>query len=416
MSELQWTLLLVGVGLVVGVWVFNRIQEWRWHRLAKKTLGSVEKDPLMAATPTCIDETDVREISDAERLDALHAAHVSGEEANTVPTLQQFDELDVAAELEALKQAQQSEPDDLPVLTETEAEAETRATPVPNALVTLQREDLTAPPDEGIEYLVPLGCTAPVTARALWHNLSRSQANVRGMRWLGRRVTDGGWSVLTPESEQRFDSLRAALLLASRSGPVSELDMERFCSVVSALATTMNLRVEFPPRNAALVRAAALDQFCAEVDVVVGINVVAVSGQTLSGGRIARWAEAHGMVLAEDGAYHLLTPQGASLWRLANRAPLPFTAQSIHELALAGVTFLLDVPMVESANEKLSPMFDAANILARDLGARVLDDNGQALGLSQLGRIERELAQMMLKMVAEDIPAGSSRARRLFSS
>jgi len=152
------------------------------------------------------------------------------------------------------------------------------------------------------------------------------------------------------------------------------------------------------------------------VDIVVGMNVVATGGQTISGGRIARWADTHGMTLGKDGSYHYLNPQGYTIWRLSNRDPRPFSPGGVAQMTISGVTFLLDVPMVEAANERLSPMFDAAATLARELNARVLDDNGQQLGPQQLGRIERELANLLLKMQADGIPAGEVRARRLFSS
>lgn len=418
MNELQWTLLGVGVGLIVLVWGVNRLQEWRWHQMAKRTLGDARRDPLLAPE---------------EGLQALSEEEIGAEESAALPVIPlegledlaptrhaSVEEVDLDAEIALLRAEQSlapSNPAPADAVPPTDAALPSDAE---GGLVRterlLPREELIAPPDEAIEYLVPLACTSPVTAREVLDTLARSSVTVRGTRWLGRRVTDGGWTVIVEESDQRFDSLRAALLLASRSGPIGELELERFCSMVSALATSMGLRVEFPPRTTALAEAQALDQFCAELDVVVGVNVVAATGQTLSGGRIARWAESHGMALMQDGAYHLLNAQGQSVWRLTNRDPRPFTPEGLFEMTLSGVTFLLDVPVVVEANRRLSPMVDAANQLARELGARVLDDKGQVLGPGQLGRIERELQKIVERMDEKDMPAGSSRARRLFSN
>lgn len=422
MNDLQLTLLGVGAAAIAAIWIFNRIQEWRYHRMAKSTLGNGGRpDVLLGEGPS----------ASAEAIDALveqmeesNTKHELPAELDAVLDSMADDDLHLAQRMDQL-QPEVAEVDvhrasiNLGMETAQDGDHKMQESDSADESSTLSsppRDDLTAPPDEGIEYLVTLGCTTPITGPELWQNLARSTAPVRGARWLGRRVTDGGWNVILPESEQRFDSVRAALLLASRSGPVSELDLERFCSLVSALATSMNLRAEFPPRAPALERAVKLDHFCAEVDIVIGMNVVATSGQTISGGRIARWAETHGMTLGKDGSYHLLNPQGYTVWRLSNRDPRPFTSSGVAQMTVSGVTFLLDMPLVQSANEKLSPMFDAAATLARELGARVLDDNGQQLGPQQLGRIEREMATLLLKMQADGIPAGEVRARRLFST
>jgi len=421
MNDLQLTLLGIGAAAIAAIWIFNRIQEWRWHRMAKSTLGTGRPDVLLGEDPSATAEeidalVERLEESDAHsEIPTPHLDHhdipeeVDLEIAHRLDTLQQ-EEADIDAHLASIRlgmeASEEGKAQDATLAQESEGEQ----------LVSPPRDELLAAPDESIEYLVTLGCTTPITGPELWQNLARASSPVRGARWLGRRVTDGGWSVIQAESDQRFDSVRAALLLASRSGPVGELDLERFCSLVSALATSMNLRAEFPPRAPALERAIQLDHFCADVDIVVGMNVVATSGQTISGGRIARWAETHGMRLGKDGSYHLLNPQGYTIWRLSNRDPRPFTPAGVAQMTVSGVTFLLDVPMVQSANDKLSPMFDAAATLARELGARVLDDNGQQLGPQQLGRIERELANLLLKMQADGIPAGEERARRLFSS
>lgn len=430
MSELQLTLIAVGAVLLLAVWAFNRVQEWRWHRMARSTLGAGRPDVLLGeGLGKPADSADLQTVALREEppfdLPERQHAGISELHDDLIEPLdgglaqQGVDWL--ADEGAAPVVAAPAAPVPETVMRAAQAGAESmKSEPVDSeegapTLVLPPREDLVAPPDGEIEYLVTLGCSAPLTGVELWQQLARSSTPARGTRWLGRRVTDGGWCVVLPESDQRFDSLRAALLLANRSGPVSELDVERFCSLVSAVATALKLRVEFPPRAPALERAEALDAFCAEVDIVVGINVMLSSNQTVQAGRIARWAEAHGMNLGRDGAFHLRSAQGHTIWRLVNRDPRPFSHAGIGHMTVSGVTFLLDVPLVDAADQRLSPMFDAAATLARELGARVLDDNGATLGPQQLGRIATELSSLLERMAADGIPAGGVRARRLFA-
>ncbi len=455
MNSLQLTLIGIAGALVLAVWIFNRIQEWRWHRLARSTLGEGHADVLLGEPPVAVpgrgagqaaaDGRPAAEGSTSRRSEPAFGHPAEAGSAGGGATWAVLDESDderaalgtdlagadplgdglsrpatgrtgadaVASESLLAPTQASLEAAGLAAMTAAAAAAaaaaEAASAPVP------LREDLLAPPDEEIEYLVPLACNVPVTGVELWRHLAKASAPVRGARWLGRRVTDGHWCVVRADSDQRFDSLRAALLLANRQGPVTSLDLERFCSLVSALATQMTWRVEFPPRAPALERAEALDEFCAAVDIVVGINVVLSGGQSVAAARVARWAESHGMTLEDDGAYHLVNAQGQTLWRLANRDPLPFRDAQLASMQVGGVTFLLDVPLVEQANQRLSPMFDAAATLARELGARVLDDNGAILGPQQLGRIARELAVLLERMAADGIPAGGIRARRLFA-
>ncbi len=423
MNQLQLTLIAIGAGLLVAVWLFNRIQEWRWHRMARSTLGQSRPDVLLGEAPTAAQagrrEEPLFGSGDEVPPSAAQGAGWSGavlghDEHEHLPDAAQTDAFAIDDQDRAAGTYPDSHAADGAGASASAVAAAASAAAAAAAVV--PREDLLAPPDEEIEYLVPLACNAPVTGVELWRHLAMASPPRRGTRWLGRRVTDGNWCAVLPDSEQRFDSLRAALLLASRAGPVTSLDLEHFCSLVSAVATKQGWRVEFPSRAPALERAEALDTFCADVDVVVGINVVVANGQSVPAARVARWAESHGMVLDGDGGYQLSNAQGYPLWRLVNRDPRPFTDAAIGGMTVTGLTFLLDVPLVESANQRLSPMFDAAATLARELSARVLDDNGAALGPQQLGRIARELGSLLERMEADGIPAGGVRARRLFTA
>jgi FtsZ-interacting cell division protein ZipA len=164
-----------------------------------------------------------------------------------------------------------------------------------------------------------------------------------------------------------------------------------------------------------LKNARELDAFCAEVDVAVGVNIVAAEGGKFPGFRIRAAAETAGFKLESDGVFHYRGGLRETLFTLDNHEPAPFLPESIKGLSTRGVTLLLDVPRVADGAEVLARMLEAAHSLAAALGGRVVDDNSAALSDAGLARIKEQVRSIHAKMDLHGIPAGSPRALRLFS-
>ncbi len=82
-------------------------------------------------------------------------------------------------------------------------------------------------------------------------------------------------------------------------------------------AQSVGATVEAPELKPYLEVAKDLDRFCADVDVVVGLNVVSASGEPFSGAKLHGCAEAAGFRL-ENGTFRLedaQTATGYSAWR-----------------------------------------------------------------------------------------------------
>src|SRR5260221_445514 len=95
---------------------------------------------------------------------------------------------------------------------------------------------------------------------------------------LVRRISFGGlnyrsksWEALTLD-DARYTSVRVALQLVDRSGPVNDEQLRAFGEEAKNTASEMSAIAELPEVAPALEQAVALDEFCADVDVVVGIH------------------------------------------------------------------------------------------------------------------------------------------------
>ena len=205
--------------------------------------------------------------------------------------------------------------------------------------------------DPRIDYVLELQGTSAGAVRPEWTALQRR---------FGRRA------VLTEAADRK---LHAALQMVSRNGVVSESELLEFRSQVETLAATHRASVSAPPMREALEAAHGLDRACADVDVQI--------------------------------ALHVLGPAGAELknegFSVAPRA--------------GGVTLLLDLPRTPNLEKSYAAMVKAA----RELGGRVVDDNGNQLDDRALAAIGVEVEALRARLGEIGIEPGSPLAQRLFS-
>jgi hypothetical protein len=225
----------------------------------------------------------------------------------------------------------------------------------------------------------------------------------------------GGWEHVAPGTGSRYTRLQAGLQLVNRAGPVNTAQLAAFCDAVRHCAARVSAALECPDASAALKSAREIDAFCARVDVAIGVNIVAPESQPFSGAGIRAAAEAAGFKLEPDGVFHYHGDGRQTLFTLDNHEPAPFLPESIKALSTGGITLLLDVPRVANGSGVLERMLEVAERLAAALGGRLVDDNRATLSEAGVSRIKEQLGSIQAAMAARDVPAGGTRALRLFS-
>jgi FtsZ-interacting cell division protein ZipA len=115
-----------------------------------------------------------------------------------------------------------------------------------------------------------------------------------------------------------------------------------------------------------------------------------------------------GFDLRTDGTLVMQDGEGEVLFSLSTNVPQ--AAQTTDRL-----TLLLDVPRVGIARDGYGAVVACARSLAMRLGGKVVDDSNQPLSEAALSDIAEQVAAFYGAMDAAEIPAGSSRAMRLFS-
>ncbi|MGE5523406.1 MAG: cell division protein ZipA C-terminal FtsZ-binding domain-containing protein, partial [Rhodospirillaceae bacterium] len=269
--------------------------------------------------------------------------------------------------------------------------------------------------DDTLDYVAELRAPAPISAAAVAELLSKIAAAGRPCRAAGYNEESGEWQELTRTGGGRHRRLRLALQLVTRSGALAAPRLAAFTDAVRASASKLGATAEYPDVAEVAQRARELDGFCADVDVAIGINVVAPAGKAFSGADIRSHAEAAGFKLEPDGVFHYRGEGRHTLFTLDNHEPLPFIPEQIKSVTTAGVTLLLDVPRVADGRRALDTMIETAERLASALGGRVVDDNRVALNAAGIANIRQQLDGIASAMAARGIAPGSERALRLFS-
>ena len=236
------------------------------------------------------------------------------------------------------------------------------------------------------------------------------------MRWFAFDDAENLWRPLTAHSAGAFHWFCTAMQLVDRHGAIGENDFMYFSGGVQRVADQfLAVPTDLPTRAEALRNAADLDQFCAGVDVQIGVNIVS-HNQPFAGTKIRALAEASGMTIGDDGAFHARDESGYTLFTLCNMEPALFAADEMRNLMTNGLTFVIDVPRVANGVVVFDHMMQQASHMADALQGSVVDDNRAPFGPDAALLIRSQIQQFQAQMADSEVPAGSPLALRLFSA
>lgn len=231
----------------------------------------------------------------------------------------------------------------------------------------------------------------------------------------GLNAQTGHWERLIPESHPAYSAFKIGLQLADRSGQVSEVRLTSFHDVLRDVAAQVQAEIVLPSIPETLKQAQLLDAFCAEVDQMIGLNILSGSDRLLFGSEIAKVAERHGMQLQADGTFHLLDARGLTLFSLSSMDGTLFQHHTLTQTRVPGLTLLLDVPRVEQPAQRFDEMAVLARELATALRAALVDDHRVTLGDAAIAHIREQVAAIESRMLAGKVVPGSAQALRLFA-
>ncbi|MFZ6800035.1 cell division protein ZipA C-terminal FtsZ-binding domain-containing protein [Undibacterium sp. Di24W] len=361
MSELTMSLIIAGGAFVVVVYVYSKWQEYRARKSVDRAFSGGHDDVLMNA-----------------RDDA-----------------------------ELVRQEPQFDQDDLGDIVNEETSETSSADQVQNSKsdldATIDGKELSV--DDLIDCVIPLEFEAPIRGEKLLKEINdlkyvgRKPVHFIGLTHDGLRdeIALGGV----------YTALFAGVQMVSRSGPLNELEYSEFVSKLREIADRLNAHSDVPDMNRVMSNARELHQFVAEHDAQLSVNVLS-NGAPWDITTLLGALEKQGFDVRPDG--RLVMPDGdvGNLFTLS-------TNVSASETVTSKLTLLLDVPCVSPDLEGFGVMAKCARSLASRLGGTVVDDGNNPISEQALAEIADQVREFCNAMAVAEIPAGSRRAKRLFS-
>ncbi len=269
--------------------------------------------------------------------------------------------------------------------------------------------------DAATDYIVDIKLKAPLGSDALASLWAQRFDFGKRINACGLNAESGHWERLIPESHPQYKAFRIGLQLADRSGPVSEVRLKEFHGILHEIARQVDADIVAPDLPAALLQAKALDDFCADVDQMIGLNILPGGDRQLFASEIAKVGERYGLRLQADGNFQLVDGRGVTVFSLGSMDGTLFQPLTLKQTRVPGVTLLLDVPRVEQPIERFDELAELARSLATDLRAALVDDNRVTLSDKALGHIREQVASIQGRMLAGQVVPGSAQALRLFA-
>lgn len=354
MSELQVSLIVLGVLVILGVVVYNWWQDRRVSQKMQKHMPVVDDDPLLRESGS----------SDSRK----------------EPDLTHF--------------GLASEPDNLASNSHPQGE-------------TVDEAERIEEPDPVIEEVIEIVFTSPKLGEEL-------SASLKDVRSLGPRPvrmfaqTDQGVLATRVNPTEKYMALHLAVLLANRAGPLSAIEWSQLWGKVGALAEDLEARVEGRDQNEVIEKAQTLDGVCADLDMQVGLNLLLEEARDTED--FIQCAMGMGFI-EHEGELAWVGEHGLACFTLNRFDGHPFEAGAL----IDKLSLLLDVPRSPAAEASFARMVDVGTELARRLGAVLVDDQGKPLAQGAEAAIDERLRELYGQLEAAGLTAGGERAKRVFA-
>jgi hypothetical protein len=388
MTDLQITLFGAGGVFIVGVFSYNKWQEYKAKKSVERAFSTDHDDVLMREGDAPVTDAQEPVLRQEPRFDAAPAA--KAEPSFGAPPAAPVSDAPVHAE---------------PSLADIPAETVAAPAAEPVQEVSAASEQATSLVDPLIDCLLPLSLEAPVRGDKILPVLQTLRlVGNKPVHFIGLHV-NGDWEPITHGGV--YTKMQGGVQLASRSTALNELEYSELVTRLRGVADEIGAEPEVPDMMEVMAEARNLHRFVAGHDAQLGVNLH-TNGAPWAISTLLFALEKQGFDVRPDGRFVMPDGDGSYLFSLSTNVTLA-------EETTSRLTLLLDVPCVAPARDGFGAMVACAKALVGRLDATIVDDYNQALSDAALAEIAGQVQEFYQEMDAADIPAGSTRALRLFS-
>jgi hypothetical protein len=259
--------------------------------------------------------------------------------------------------------------------------------------------------DPLIDCLIPLALEAPARGDKILPALQKlRRVGNKPIHFIGLAV-NGDWEPIVHGGV--YTKLQAGVQMATRATALNELEYSELVTRLRAVADEIQAEPEVPDMIEVMSEARTLHRFVAGHDAQLGVNLMSNGAPWAITTLIGALAN-QGFDVRPDGRFAMPDGAGGVLFTLTTNVTLGADSTS-------RLTLLLDVPCVAPARDGFGAMAACAKAMVQRLDATIVDDSDQPLLDEALAAINGQVQEFYQEMDAADIPAGSTRALRLFS-
>ncbi|MBK4734527.1 cell division protein ZipA C-terminal FtsZ-binding domain-containing protein [Noviherbaspirillum pedocola] len=384
MTDLQASLIAIGGAIVVGVFSYNKWQEYKTRKTVERAFSDDQHDVLMQperpsgariepgfgealgarASATATDDADLAPAAGAAFTDTPHMEHV--QTAPAAPA--------TPARAEDSHPSHHHYPD-LPV-------------------------------DQLIDCAIPLQLETPMRGDRVLPVIQRLRhVGNKPVHFIGL-ADDGRWESVA--HGRLYSMLQAGVQLANRVTALNEIEYSEFVARLRQVADELNAECDVPDMGRVVAIARGLHQFVNEYGAQLSVSVQSNRAPWQIGTLLAA-LERQGFDLRPDGRLVMPDGDGGVLFSISTNV------NQASETTTSRLTLLLDVALVAAARDGYGAMIACAKSLAARLDGTVVDDSNQPLSEATLAEIATQVQAFYADMESSEIPAGSTRAQRLFA-
>lgn len=383
MTDLNMSLWGFGAVIILSVIFYNFWQEYKAKRNVERAFGESQDDVLMQSgeqsTPTARSKNESEEASTLN----TYSFNANSADERQEPSL----ENEISEDQDSVS------PESEPVITERDSVAK-----APVEISTLSVDDF-------IDYVIQIEFDTPTRGDKIVHEtqsfrrVGNKPVHFVGINSEGKREEISHTAM--------YSQILAGVQLVTRSGALNELEYSEAVMKLRQISDNLGAHPDIPDMKHVMDLAQDLYLFVCEYDAQLSVNVVAKDAPweipTLVGALRKQGFDGRpeGRMVMSDG-------ESGNLYSLSINA-------GATDQVTSQITLLLDVPAVAPFRGAYNAMVSCAKSLALRLGGAIVDDGGDVLTDEVLDQIREQVELFYTAMQAAEIPAGSTRAIRLFS-
>ncbi|QOL48405.1 cell division protein ZipA C-terminal FtsZ-binding domain-containing protein [Massilia litorea] len=383
MTDFQMSLIAAGGVFVVGVITYNKWQEHKARKSVERAFASDHDDVLMRPDGTPAERSEpVLDIGATPSMGPVEPGFGTGAATGISAS---GGGSDAPAALEPIAPL----PGTIPGTS-----ADTPPAELAENLV-----------DPLIDCMIPLALDGAARGDKILPALQKlRRVGNKPIHFIGLAVS-GDWEPIVHGGV--YTKLQAGVQMATRTTALNELEYSELVTRLRAVADEIGAEPEVPDMIEVMSEARTLHKFVAGHDAQLGVNLKS-KGTPWAMSTLIGALESAGFDVGPSGRFAMPDGAGGVLFTLSTNVNMG--ADSTDRL-----TLLLDVPCVAPSRDGFGAMVKCAKDLMLRLDAAMVDDFEQPLLDSTLEEIAGQVKDFYTEMEAADIPAGSTRALRLFS-